>query len=44
MQFGLMSERVTIDGVFIMRRLQEEYHANGRKLYIYMLCGPCESS
>ena len=29
-----MSERGTIDGVFISRRLQEEYHAKGKKLYM----------
>ena len=34
MQFCLMPERGTIDAVFILRRLQEEYHANGKKLYI----------
>ena len=27
MLFGIMSERGTIDAVFIFRRLQEEYHA-----------------
>ena len=27
MQFGLMPERGTIDAVFILRRMQEEYHA-----------------
>ena len=34
MQFGFMPERGTIDAVFIMRRLQEEYHAKGKKLYM----------
>ena len=29
MQFGFMHERGTIDAVFILRRLQEEYHAKG---------------
>ena len=38
-QFGFMTERGTIDAVFILRRLQEEYHARGKKLY----CGPRES-
>ena len=32
MQFGFMPERGTIDAVFISRRMQEEYHANGKKL------------
>ena len=32
MQFDLMPERGTIDAVFILRRLQEEYHAKGKKL------------
>ena len=31
-QFGFIPERVTIDAVFISRRLQEEYHAKGREL------------
>ena len=37
MQFGFMPERVAIDGVFILNRLQEEYHAKGKMLYIYIL-------
>ena len=32
-QFCLMSEKGTIDAVFILRRLQEGYHAKGKKLY-----------
>ena len=32
MQFGFMPERGTIDAVFILRRLQEEYHVKGKKL------------
>ena len=31
MQFGFMSERGAIDDVFILRRMQEEYHAKGKK-------------
>ena len=27
--------RGTIDAVFILRRMQEEYHAKGKKLYMY---------
>ena len=34
MQLGLMPERGTIYAVFIMRRMQEEYHAKGKKLYM----------
>ena len=34
MQFGFMPERGTIDAVFILRRLQEEYHAKGKRLYM----------
>ena len=34
MQFGLMLERGTIDAVFILRRLQEEYNAKGKKLHM----------
>ena len=33
MQFGYMSERGTIDVVLILRRLQEENHAKGKRLY-----------
>ena len=31
MQSGSMPERRTIDAVFILRRMQEEYHAKGKK-------------
>ena len=34
MQFGFMPERGTIDAVFILRRIQEEHHAKGKKLYM----------
>ena len=34
MQFGFMPERGTINAVFILRRLQEEYHAKEKKLYM----------
>ena len=34
MQFGFMPERGTIDAVFILRRMQEEYHTKGKKLYV----------
>ena len=27
----------TIDAVFILRRMQEEYHAKGKMLYIYFV-------
>ena len=40
-QFGLMPERRTIDAVFIMSRMQEEYHAKGKTLYVF--CGPREN-
>ena len=29
-----MLERGTIDAVFILTRMQEEYHAKGKKLYM----------
>ena len=32
MQFGFIPERGIIDAVFILRRLQEKYHAKGKKL------------
>ena len=41
MQFGFMPERGTIDAVFILRRMPEECHAKGKKLYVF--CGPGES-
>ena len=34
MQLGFMPERVTIDAVFILRRMEEEYHVKGEKLYM----------
>ena len=34
MQFGFMPERGTIDAVFILRRMQEAYHAKGKKLCV----------
>ena len=34
MQFGFMTERGTIDAVFVLRMLHEEYHAKGKKLYM----------
>ena len=41
MQFGFMSEIGTVDVVLIMRRMQEEYHAKGKRLYVS--CEPRES-
>ena len=37
MQFDFMPERGTIDAVFILRRMQGEYHAKGRKLYMSLV-------
>ena len=34
MQFGFMPERGIIDAVFILRRIQEEFHAKGKQLYM----------
>ena len=34
MQFGFILERGTIDAVFFLRMMQEEYQAKGRKLYM----------
>ena len=34
MQFGYMPERGTIDAVFILRRMPEEYQAKGNKLHM----------
>ena len=33
-QFGSKPERGTIDPVFILKRMQEEYHAKGKKLHM----------
>ena len=41
MQLGFIPERETIDAVLTMRRLQEENHAEGKKLC--MFCGLRES-
>ena len=34
MQFGFMPERGTIDAMSILRMMQKEYHAKGKKLYM----------
>ena len=36
-QLGFMPERETIDAVFNLRRLPEEYHARGKKLHMYFV-------
>ena len=41
MQFCFMPERETVDAVFILRRMQEAYHAKGIKV-VYVFCGPRE--
>ena len=41
MQFGFMLERGTVDAVFIMRRMQEEYRDKGKSCIC--VCGPRES-
>ena len=37
MKFDFMPERGTIYAVFILRNLQEEYHAKGKKLCICLV-------
>ena len=37
MQFGFMPERGTIDVVFILIKMQKEYHPIGKKLYMCFL-------
>ena len=37
-QFDFMPERGTLDVASMMRRLQEEYHAKGKVVYVF--CGP----
>ena len=34
MQLGFLPENGTIDAAFILRRMQEEYHVKGQKLYL----------
>ena len=34
MQFGFVPDKETIGVVFLFRRLQEEYHAKGKQLYM----------
>ena len=41
MQIGFLPERGTIDAAFILRRMQEEYHAK-KELYM-CFCRPRES-
>ena len=38
MLYGFMPERGAVDAVFILRKLQEEYHAKGKTLHVF--CGP----
>ena len=33
-QFGFMTERGTMDAVFILTMMQKEYHVKGRMLYV----------
>ena len=42
MLFGFMSDKGTINAVFIFRRMQEEYHAKVKKV-VYVFCGPKEN-
>ena len=37
MQFGFMPVGGQIDAVFILRRKQEDYHAKGKKLYMFLV-------
>ena len=37
MLYAFILERGTIDAVFILRRLQEESHAKGKKLYMHFV-------
>ena len=34
MQFGFMPEKGTVDAIFIVRRMQEEYQKKDKKLYM----------
>ena len=36
-QFGFMSERGTMDAMLVLRRMQEEYYAEIKKLYMYFV-------
>ena len=37
MQVGFMPAKETIDVVFILRHLQEEYGANSKKLFVFFV-------
>ena len=41
MLFRFKPERGTIDAVLILRRMQEEY--NAQEKFVYVFCGPRES-
>ena len=36
MQFGFMFVRGTIDAVFMLRRMQEEYNAKGKSISVFL--------
>ena len=38
MQFGFVPDGGTIDAVFILRRMPEENHAKGKRLYTCFVC------
>ena len=38
MQFGFMPGKGTVDALFVLRRLQEEYLCKEKKLYNYVFC------
>ena len=37
MQFGFMPGKGTVDAIFIVKRMQEEYQKNDKKLYMVLL-------
>ena len=38
MQFGFMPERGAVDAVFILRRMHDDYHANGKLKGVHSCC------
>ena len=38
MQFGFMPGKGTVDAIFIVRRMQEEYQKKDKKLVVYVDC------
>ena len=42
MQFGFMPGKGTVDAIFIVRKMEEEYQKKDEKLYMYKLLIECQ--